>query len=187
MNTIISDSRRNFLTTCSGTLLLPLIMSCEAQKPKSSSSGFGRCVVTGNNSVGKSIILTDGPGVEDLILKSTPKFHSTYLWIEDQVPVQLDNNSNPLHEIDQAFLPPSGGLSARLMTCEPGFYADYHQTDTIDLIVIVSGQIELLLDEGSTVLTVGETVIQRGTNHAWRVYGEEPCTMVAIMISAVKK
>jgi quercetin dioxygenase-like cupin family protein len=161
-------------------------MSCEAQKNKSISNEVGRCVVTGTNSSGKSSILTDGPGVEDLVV-SGPKIKSTFLWIEEQVPVQLNDNSNPLRKTDLNFLPPSEGLSARLMTCEPGFYADYHQTDTIDLIVIVSGQIELILDEGSTVLNVGETVIQRGTNHAWRVYGEEPCTIVAIMISAEKK
>src|SRR6187455_679373 len=115
MNTIISDSRRNFLTTCSGALLLPFIMSCEAQNNKSSSSGVGRCVVTGVNSSGKSSILTDGPGAEDLIV-SRPKIKSTFLWIEEQVPVQLNNNSNSLRKTDLNFLPPSEGLSARLMT-----------------------------------------------------------------------
>ena len=184
MNTIISGDRRNFLTTVAGTILLPFTSSCNGHNLKPNNISVGRCVVTGNNSVGKSIILSDEPGPEDPISRTMLK--STFLWMEDEVPVQLDNSSNPLRHTDITFLPPSRGLSARIMTCEPGFHADYHQTDTIDLIVIVSGQIELLLDEGSTVLNVGETVIQRATNHGWRVFGEEPCTFVAIMISALK-
>ena len=182
MNTILPGDRRNFLTAAAGAILLPFIASCNGHNLKPNSIGAGRCVVTGNNAVGKSIILTDGRGIEDPI--SRAKLKSTFLWIEDQLPVHLDNNSN--RNTDTAFLPPSRGLSARIMTCEPGFYADYHQTDTIDLIIIVSGQIELLLDEGSTVLNVGETVIQRATNHGWRVFGEKPCTFVAIMLSALK-
>jgi quercetin dioxygenase-like cupin family protein len=166
-------------------MLLPFMMSCEGHKHKPNSIGAGRCVVTGNNSGGKSSILRDGPGLEDVTV-SGPKSKSMFLWIEDQVPVHLDNSSNPLRKTDINFLPPSGGLSARIITWEPGSYADYHQTDTIDLIFIISDGLELMLDEGSTVLNAGETVIQRGTNHAWRVYGEEPCTFVAIMISAVK-
>jgi quercetin dioxygenase-like cupin family protein len=162
------------------------MLACEGYKHKPISIGDGRCVVTGNSSGGKSIILRDGPGLEDLTITG-PKIKSIFLWIEDQVPVQLDNNSNALPRTDINFLPPSEGLSARIITCEPGFYADFHQTDTIDLIFIISGRIELILDEGSTVLSAGETVVQRKTNHAWRVYGEEPCTFFAILISAIKK
>jgi quercetin dioxygenase-like cupin family protein len=69
---------------------------------------------------------------------------------------------------------------------EPSFEADFHQTNTIDFVFIISGKLELLLEESSTILSCGDSVVQRGTNHAWRVIGEEPCTMAAVMISAVK-
>ena len=186
MNALTSGGRRDFLTTYSGAMLLPVMMSFAGLKHAPNSNRVGRCVVTGNNSSGKSIVLRDGPRLEDAAV-SGPKIKSAFLWIEDRVPVDLDNDSNPLLRDVIDFLPPPGGLSARIITCEPGFYADYHRTDTIDLIFVISGGLELILDESSTVLTAGETVVQRGTNHGWRVNGEEPCTFVAVMISAVEK
>ncbi|KAI1342462.1 hypothetical protein F5Y15DRAFT_305029 [Xylariaceae sp. FL0016] len=54
------------------------------------------------------------------------------------------------------FLP---GTSAPLM----------HRTVTLDMGVIVSGEIELVLDSGETkLLRVGDSFVQRGTMHAWR-------------------
>jgi quercetin dioxygenase-like cupin family protein len=69
-------------------------------------------------------------------------------------------------------------------TWEAGFMYPMHRSDTIDFVFIISGQLELILEEGSTVLRSGETVVQRGTNHAWRVVGNEPCTFAAVMIDA---
>jgi quercetin dioxygenase-like cupin family protein len=54
----------------------------------------------------------------------------------------------------------------------------------VDFIVIVSGALELILDDGSKVLNAGDVAIQRGTAHAWRVVGSEPCTFVGIMLDA---
>ena len=71
-----------------------------------------------------------------------------------------------------------------MITWEPGLSYPIHRTATIDFIFIVSGQLELILEEGSTVLNPGDCVIQRGTNHGWRVVGGEPCTFTAVMLSA---
>jgi quercetin dioxygenase-like cupin family protein len=69
-------------------------------------------------------------------------------------------------------------------TWEPGFIYPMHRSDTIDFVFIISGQLELILEEGTTVLRSGETVVQCGTNHAWRVVGNEPCTFAAVLIDA---
>ena len=59
-----------------------------------------------------------------------------------------------------------------------------HQTDTLDFLFVISGQIELILEEGSTVLESGDCLVQRGTNHAWRVVGDESCTFAVVLLSA---
>lgn len=42
-----------------------------------------------------------------------------------------------------------------------------HKTDTLDVIIIIRGEVSLLLDDGEAqALRAGDVVIQRGTNHA---------------------
>ncbi len=60
-----------------------------------------------------------------------------------------------------------------------------HTTDTIDYIVILSGEISMELDDGVEVhLTPGDCVIQNGTRHAWRNRGTENCVVLAVCIGA---
>jgi mannose-6-phosphate isomerase-like protein (cupin superfamily) len=59
-----------------------------------------------------------------------------------------------------------------------------HQTDTLDYIIILSGEIYLILDKEETLLHTGDIVIQRGTNHAWSNRSEKACIQLAILIDA---
>lgn len=62
---------------------------------------------------------------------------------------------------------------------------EMHTTDTIDYVIIVSGQAELELDDGRKELVQqGDCVVQRGTKHAWRVVGDAPLVLGATMIGA---
>ncbi len=57
-----------------------------------------------------------------------------------------------------------------------------HETPTIDHIVLLQGRVKLILDEGERELKPFDTVVQRGTNHAWEVIGDEPALLVAVSI-----
>jgi mannose-6-phosphate isomerase-like protein (cupin superfamily) len=60
-----------------------------------------------------------------------------------------------------------------------------HTTDTIDYLMILSGEVDLELDDGRMErLGAGDCVVQRGTRHAWRVRGEEPLVAAAVLIGA---
>ncbi len=59
-----------------------------------------------------------------------------------------------------------------------------HTTRTIDYGIILSGEIDLELDEGEVHLAAGDVVVQRGTRHAWRNRSEEPCRVAFILISS---
>ena len=59
-----------------------------------------------------------------------------------------------------------------------------HKTETVDFIILLSGQITLLLDEADVPMKPFDVVIQRGTNHAWVNTGDEvrrwwPCWSAA--------
>lgn len=58
-----------------------------------------------------------------------------------------------------------------------------HRTPTTDYITVLSGQISLVLETGEALaLRPLDTVVQRQTNHAWRVSGSEPAVLLCVMI-----
>ena len=59
-----------------------------------------------------------------------------------------------------------------------------HRTKTIDYALILSGEIDLLLDDSEVHLKLGDVVIQRGTNHAWVNRGNQPCQIAFVMLDA---
>lgn len=60
-----------------------------------------------------------------------------------------------------------------------------HKTDSLDVIILVKGNVDLLLDEGDpTPLKPGDVVIQRATNHAWVNHGAETALLVAVLVHA---
>lgn len=57
-----------------------------------------------------------------------------------------------------------------------------HLTPSLDAIILIRGRVRLVLDEEETVIEPGNVVIQRATNHAWKVEGDEPALFVAVLI-----
>ena len=62
-----------------------------------------------------------------------------------------------------------------------------HTTDTVDLDIVLSGEVWLELDDGAEVhLQAGDCVIQNGTRHVWHNRTEEPARMFAALIGATR-
>ncbi|OYO06454.1 cupin domain-containing protein [Enemella evansiae] len=60
-----------------------------------------------------------------------------------------------------------------------------HRTDSIDFILVLSGELTLELGEGvSTVLHAGDTVIQNATRHRWINNGSERAWLAAVVLGA---
>lgn len=57
-------------------------------------------------------------------------------------------------------------------------------TPTIDYGYIISGEIELQVDEGVSVLRTGDTFVQRGPRHAWRGTGDGECVIAFVLIAS---
>jgi quercetin dioxygenase-like cupin family protein len=179
------SKRREFIIKGTVGALIPLISPIHGFIPQVKSVNTGRRIVTGVDDSGKSVIQSDGI-VPDFARWSEKTGNGSDLWVEPQVPVDL-SKCNDLDGRTGETEPPDGGVIIRIGTGNPGWSYPMHKTTTLDFCIVISGQIELILDEGSTVVKPGDTVIQRGTNHGWRVVGDEPCTMVAVLLSGVKK
>jgi quercetin dioxygenase-like cupin family protein len=61
-----------------------------------------------------------------------------------------------------------------------------HTTDTIDIVTVISGEAIVLLDTGETTMRQGDTIVQRGTKHAWRNRADKPCVVSAVHISVIR-
>jgi quercetin dioxygenase-like cupin family protein len=62
-----------------------------------------------------------------------------------------------------------GGTTTHYSEIGPGLVTPMHQTVSIDQIVVLEGELELILDSGERlVLRKHDMVVQRGTMHAWR-------------------
>ncbi len=71
---------------------------------------------------------------------------------------------------------PNKGLPPR----HPGM----HRTRSLDYAVIISGEIDMLLDEGEVHLKAGDVVVQQATNHSWVNRGHEPCRVAFVLIES---
>jgi len=56
-----------------------------------------------------------------------------------------------------------------------------HETDTLDIVCLLSGEASLILEAGETRLRPGQVVIQRATNHAWVAHGG-PALFLAVLV-----
>ena len=51
------------------------------------------------------------------------------------------------------------------------------KTRTLDLCIVLEGEIVLVLDTQEVPLRAGEIVVQRGTNHAWSNRSSKPAVV----------
>ena len=73
----------------------------------------------------------------------------------------------------------SPGLAERFEPDAPGM----HATPTVDYAVVIEGTLWLELDRGvETRLGPGDVVVQNGTRHAWRNHGNQPATLLVVLV-----
>jgi len=59
-----------------------------------------------------------------------------------------------------------------------------HRTRSIDYAIVMSGEIDMLLDDSEFHLKTGDVLVQQSTNHAWVNCGSEPCRIAFVLIDA---
>jgi mannose-6-phosphate isomerase-like protein (cupin superfamily) len=59
-----------------------------------------------------------------------------------------------------------------------------HRTRTVDYAIIMSGEIDMMLDDTVVHVKAGDVVIQQATNHAWINRGTEPCRILFVLMDS---
>ena len=169
-----------------------------------------RRVVTGHDAAGRSIFISDGPAPCVYVPPLSPNVSLTDIWLTESVPTSNEGGADPTAKALQ-LLPPKSGAVFRILELPPDKERDYsktkeyfkgmgagsgvliegskrhpgmHCTDSVDVIVILSGEIWALMDEGEVLLRPGDCLIQRGTNHAWSNRSDKPCRFLAVLVDA---
>jgi mannose-6-phosphate isomerase-like protein (cupin superfamily) len=72
---------------------------------------------------------------------------------------------------------PVGSARTQYMQVGAGFESVRHRTHTLDVVVVISGSIELVLDDAAVQLVPGDTLVMPGITHHWRP-GPDGCGLV---------
>ena len=168
-----------------------------------------KVVVTGHDDDGKAVFTDDRPQ-QTLVASGFPGLINSPLWTQETVG-PLPSVGRP--DSRGAFFPPDGGLRFFILTIAgedrdqpgraptseqldeaeelfPGLFTSMepeppgmHRSDSVDLIVILSGTVVLELDDAEErVLSAGDAVVQNGTRHRWRNESAEPVSLAITMI-----
>jgi quercetin dioxygenase-like cupin family protein len=119
---------------------------------------------------------------EPLRLEPVPGMHLVELYASDAVAADALTDGVPT-----AFTPSPehGGVRFRLVTLPPDPVGHMHRTPTVDLVTVVRGTVALALADGTeTALAAGDTVVLRGTEHAWRNHSQEPAQLAVVLLGA---
>jgi len=80
-------------------------------------------------------------------------------------------------------LPPAAnGSRFAIVDFLPGNAAFLHRTDTIDYVIVLSGELDMDMDNSTMRVKAGDVLVQRGTNHAWVNRGNVPARIAIVLI-----
>jgi len=164
-----------------------------------------RIVVVDENDRSKCI--ADGPSPDVRTDPARPGFASTRIWVTDRMPARMKGVRESLDMPHSIEPPPGGSVcrvvsfppdasyqgkvgakevqayfaamgSPGASTYSPKAPHPYMQkTRTLDFCLVLEGEITLVLDTEEVLLKAGDTVVQRGTNHAWSNRSSKPCVI----------
>jgi mannose-6-phosphate isomerase-like protein (cupin superfamily) len=75
-------------------------------------------------------------------------------------------------------------FSSEASAADSAKHPTMHKTDSIDYLVVISGSMHMLMEDGEVELHAGDCIVQRGTHHAWVNRSGKPCVLAAVLIDA---
>jgi mannose-6-phosphate isomerase-like protein (cupin superfamily) len=178
-----------------------------SKSPSAGPASDIRRIVTGLDADNKAIVLIDSR----VALDSGPYgIASRNLWVTDAFPPGFSFNDDPSTK-PVGLSPPDNGTKFRVVEfpplnsateakMEPDFLQKrvdraptkgrpvkhplMHRTRSLDYAVILSGEIDMVLNDSIVHLKPGDVVIQQATNHAWINRGTQSCRMLFVLIDA---
>jgi len=168
-----------------------------------------RRVVTTVDKNDKAVVLMDSANPHKKVRPHALTV-SRVCWVTDQTPADLSGTRDRA-AVEIGIMPPPGGSVFRIVDFPPETAAmrnldpstthqslgdgvpkrglpprhpAMHRTRTVDYAIVMSGEIDMLLDDSEVHLKAGDVLVQQGTNHAWVNRGTEPCRIAFVLIDS---
>jgi len=165
-----------------------------------------RRVVTAVDASGTAVVLLDDAVT---LAAPPPRNPSANVWATTRMPAELSTADRA--RMLTGIAPPANGSAFRIVSFPPltaaaeqqpldammkvvGDHAPrrgrppthpaMHRTRTIDYAIILSGEIDMVLDDTTVHVKAGDVVVQQATNHAWINRGKVPCRIAFILIDS---
>ncbi|WNH12578.1 cupin domain-containing protein [Thalassobellus suaedae] len=141
-----------------------------------------RRIVTGHDKNGKAVFVDDNAFQLEII--PTGDAAMATIWTTATVPADCNDETDG--RLRDAGTTLQGGSVIRMVDMLPGTSSPMHRSNSIDYGIVLSGEIELELDD-KVFKTIGPEgiIIQNGTIHKWRNPSEtEVCRILFVLIEA---
>ena len=147
-----------------------------------------RRIVTGHDANGNAVVATD-ERLTAVSRRIGANVTGCEMWSTDRMPV---DNSEEAGAAQRAgfvkrynYVGTGQGTTFRITEWAPGHARFTHRTETVDYAILLSGEIDLELENNEIVhLKPGDVVVQRGTTHTWVNRGSVPAVTAFILIDA---
>jgi mannose-6-phosphate isomerase-like protein (cupin superfamily) len=169
-----------------------------------------RRFVTGHDGKGKAVVTINDLAPNATEIKGWPGLCVTELWVTSEMPVdnvgKTDQAARPMRHdptpngtiFRVVEIPPESsgtpidakaafealGSANRPTAKDSSKHPSMHKTNSVDYLVVMSGEMWMVMEEGEVLLRAGDCIIQRGTNHAWVNRSGRPCLLAAVLIDA---
>jgi mannose-6-phosphate isomerase-like protein (cupin superfamily) len=168
-----------------------------------------RRIVTTIDETGTAIVLFDGENPRKEVRPVRGNV-TRLVWKTDQAPADMSGRQDRA-AVEIGTSPPAGGTIFRIIDYPPATpeseqldtghrlaqlaheapikgrpprHPFMHRTRSLDYVIILSGEIDMLLDETEIHLKAGDVLVQQGTNHAWVNRGKEVCRIAFVLVDA---
>jgi quercetin dioxygenase-like cupin family protein len=140
-----------------------------------------RRVITGHDKNGRAIVTIDE--IAKNVAQTRPGANAAVIWTSEGFPADNDGEGDTSGRKVGTTL--ENGTVFRVVSFGPGVAPRNHRTDSIDYAVVMSGEIDMELDDGKSVhLKAGDVLVQRGTIHNWVNKGTAPCVIAFTLVAA---
>jgi mannose-6-phosphate isomerase-like protein (cupin superfamily) len=171
-----------------------------------------RRVVTTHDKTGKAVVLFDSANPHK-VARPQAGVVSRMIWAADTTPADMTGTQDR-GAGQRPIAPPPGGSvfrivdflprTAEMEKLDPNFmqksighgddhapskfrpprHPFMHRTRSLDYAIVLSGEIDMLLDDSEVHCKAGDVIIQQGTNHAWVNRSKEPCRIAFVLVDA---
>lgn len=166
-----------------------------------------RRIVAAGDEDGNAVIYEDQAAKDVRTDRARPGFAFTRFWVTERTPAPIAGVRETLHLPNTLVPPTGGSVGSFVTIPPDGWYMDgltdekvsdyfaamgapgasrlgegaphpyMQQTDTLDYVLVLSGDVTLVLDTEEVHLSTGDTVVNLGGSHAWSNRSDSPCEL----------